>query len=80
MIGSYADDALELICGGSGESLNEAKCKEVEKEKIFDTFEKNINTTHSRGGRQVSLNGPRAERKMAPKSLLPYFVSLFGDI
>lgn len=80
MIGSYADDALELICGGSGQGVNEAKCKEVEK--ISETPEKGANATaHSRGGRQVSLTGTGAERKKtAPKSLLPYFVSLFGDI
>lgn len=71
MIGSYAEDALELVCGTT-ETLAEVKCKT-----IIDKLEHSSenNSTRLRPGRETKTG-----TKMMPKSLLPYFVSLFEDI
>lgn len=73
LIGGYADDALDMVCGEFGN--NDSKCDELLRQNSTNTSNKKDDS--KRGKLRTSKT---ANQKAVAKSILPYFVNIFGKL
>ena len=72
LIGAYADDALDMVCGEFGNNGN--KCIE-----LLNSKEDGTEKDKSKEGKRNAKSRIKSSSKTA-KSILPYFVNIFGKM
>lgn len=86
LIGGYGDDAMEMVCGEFGANTEGSKCQELLKvprdaKSKSEEGSKDISTfkTGKLDSKKSSKPKPVKIGKSA-KSILPYFVNIFGKL
>lgn len=87
LIAGYGDDAMEMVCGEFGDNTDGSKCQELlkvpareAKSKAEEGLKDVLAKTGKLESKKSAKSKPVKTGSASAKSILPYFINIFGKL